>query len=195
MSAEKNLFNSTLVSSKTIYNIFDRKNEKARKVQRKTQKHTGQSKVFNLFYRFIGRNMPMFPEITSNDRLKSATTVMRVCINYGVTIIWRFTSICISLLKKAPDHWSRVILIARSVSCPLSKNRVLDIVSIQSLNLNQFKKHVEIFDCLSSGVSNYLTHVRHNIPFMQITIGVVPVCGYCSDFLCSMYALRLSKFI
>lgn len=95
-------------------------------------------------------------------------------------------------------------LFARSVSCPLlSKNRVFVIVSTsevvstpsKSLNLNQFKKHVEIFDCLSSGVSNYLTHVRYNIPFMQITICVVLVCVYCSDFLCSMYALRLSKFI
>ena len=87
MSAEKNLFNSTLGGSKTIYNIFDRKNEKARIVQRKTQTHTCQSKVFNLFYRFIGQNMRMFPVITSNNRLKSATTVMRVCINYEIAII------------------------------------------------------------------------------------------------------------
>ena len=83
----KNLFNSTLGSSKTIYNIFDRINEKARIVQRKAHKHTRQSKVFNLFYRFIGRNMRMFPEITSDKRLKSATRVMRVCINYEVAII------------------------------------------------------------------------------------------------------------
>ena len=33
----------------------------------------------------------------------------------------------------------------------------------KSLNLNQFKKHVESFDCLSSGVSNYLTRVGYNI--------------------------------
>lgn len=146
----------------------------------------------------------MFPDITSNKRLKSATTVMRVCINYEVAIIWRFKPICISLLKKAPDHWSHVILMARSVSCPLlSKNRVFTNVStsevvstpLRSLNLNQFKKHVKSCDCLSSVVPNYLTRVRYNIPFMQITICVVPVCVYCSDFLRSKYASRLSKFI
>ena len=65
----------------------------------------------------------------------------------------------------------------------------------RSLNLNQFKKHVKSCDCLSSGVSNYLTCVRYNIPFMQITICVVLVCVYCSDFLCSKYASHLSKFI
>ena len=31
--------------------------------------------------------MWMFPEITSDNRLKSATTVMRVCISYEVAII------------------------------------------------------------------------------------------------------------
>ena len=111
---------------------------------------------------------------------------------------------CISLLKKAPDHGSHVILIARSVSCPLlSKNHVftnistIEVVSTpsRSLNLNQFKKHGKSCDCLSSGVSNYLTCVKYNIPLMQITICVVPVCVYCSDFLRSKYASRLSKFI
>ena len=177
MSAEKNLFNSTLGSSKTMYNIFDRNNEKARIVQRKTQKHTRQSKVFNLFYRFIGRNVRMFPKISSDNRLKSATTVMRVCINYEVAIIWRFKSVCISRLKKAPDHWFHVILIARSVSCPLlSKNRVFIIVFTsevvstpsKSLNLNQFKEHIENFDCLSSGLSHYLTRVGYNIHLCKL---------------------------
>ena len=77
MTAEKNLFNSTLGCSKTCYNIFDRKNEKAKIVQRKTQKHTRQREVFNLFYRFIGRNVWMFPEITSDNRLKSAICEIR----------------------------------------------------------------------------------------------------------------------
>lgn len=125
-------------------------------------------------------------------------------INYEVAIIWRFKSICFHFSKKAPDHWSLVILIAQSVSCPLlSQNRVFTIVSnsevvstpSRSLNLKQFKKHVKSCDCLSSGVSNYLTCVRYNIPFMQITICVVLVCVYCSDFLCSKYASHLSKFI
>lgn len=201
--SRKNLFNSTLGSSKTIYNIFDRINEKARIVQRKAHKHTRQSKVFNLFYRFIGRNMRMFPEITSDKRLKSATRVMRVCINYEVAIIWRFKSICISLLKKAPDHWSHVILITRlfHFRCHL---RIVFWPSFLLVKL--FQRHREVWtwiysrsmskvDCLSSGVSNYLTCVRYNIPFMQITICVVLVCVYCSDFLCSKYASHLSKFI
>ena len=89
------------------------------------------------------------------------------------------------------------------VSFSLSQNRVLTIVSTsevvstpsRSLNLNLFKKHVKSCDCLSSGVSNYLTCVRYNIPFMQIIICVVLVCVYCSDFLCSKYASHLSKFI
>ena len=142
----KNLFNSTLGSSKTIYNIFDRINEKARIVQRKAHKHTRQSKVFNLFYRFIGRNMRMFPEITSDKRLKSATRVMHVCINYEVAIIWRFKSICISLLKKAPDHWSHVILIVRSFHF-----RYLRIVFWPSfLLVKLFQRHREVWTWIYS---------------------------------------------
>ena len=95
-----------------------------------------------------------------------------------------------------PDHWFHVILIVQSVSCLLlSKNHVFIIVSTsegfsmpsKSLNLNQFKNHVKSFDCLSSGVPNYLTHVGYNIPFMQIAICFVLVCVYCSDFLLISY--------
>lgn len=155
--------------------------------------------VGKLAMKCIQDNINYWPTPAESLDMNSIETV-----NYEVAIIWRFKSICISLLKKAPDHWSLVILITRSISCPLlSQNRVFTIVSTsevvstpsRSLNLNQFKKHVKSCDCLSSGVSNYLTCVRYNIPFMQITICVVLVCVYCSDFLCSKYASHLSKFI
>ena len=155
--------------------------------------------VGKLAMKFIQDNINYWPTPAESLDMNSIETV-----NYEVAIIWRFKSICISLLKKAPDHWSLVILITWSISCPLlSQNRVFTIVSTsevvstssRSLNLNQFKKHVKSCDCLSSGVSNYLTRVKYNIPLMQITICVVPVCVYCSDFLRSKYTSRLSKSI
>ena len=116
--------------------------------------------VGKLAMKFIQDNINYWPTPAESLDMNSIETV-----NYEVAIIWRFKSICISLLKKAPDHWSLVILITRSISCPLlSQNRVFTIVStsevvstpLRSLNLNQFKKHVKSCDCLSSGVSNYL---------------------------------------